>query len=164
MSVVEINGQHFNCAKLPTRVQWHVVRRLMPVLQGLMPLFAMAETVRLNTDSDGNIMTPDLSGINVFDALAALTNTIGMLSDGDADYILDAALSCVTWRQGARERWMPIRAPGGVFTNGTADQFDVQIRLLWEVLRESLANFSLATVLPSPITNGLDQMATASAA
>ena len=153
MSLVQINGQDFNCGKLPTRTQWHVVRRLMPVLQGMMPLFAVLENMR---NEGGN---PDLSGINVFDAMSALTNTIGMLTDADADYILDAALACVRWRQG--DRWMPIRAPGGAFMIGTADEFDVQLRLLWEVLRESLTGFSLANVLPSQIANGADQTATA---
>ena len=154
MSIIEISGQHFNCGKLPTRTQWHVVRRLMPVIQGMMPLFAASEQMRLNDAGDGTVSP--LDAVNVFDALSALTNTIGMLNDQDADYIIDAALNCVRWRQG--DRWMPIRAPGGAFMIGTADEFDVQIRLLWEVLRESLANFTPANIFPSPAPNGLDPM------
>jgi hypothetical protein len=139
---------------MPTRVQWHVVRRLMPVMQGLMPVFATSNAL---VDDGSGTMVPNMDAINMFEAMAALANTIGMLTDADADYILDAALNCVAFRQGGRGGgWVPLRAPGGQFMNGTADQFDVQIRLLWEVLKESLSNFSFATVLPSLTMNGLD--------
>jgi hypothetical protein len=155
MSDIQIGESMFRCGRMPTRTQWHVVRRLIPVMQGLMPVLLRSSNPQRDLVGDGDgAMTPDLSGVNLFEALGALTDTIGMLSDNDADYILDAALACVMWRQG--RQWMPIRVPGGAFTNGQADEFDVQMRLLWEVLRESLANFSFATVFPSPPTNGLD--------
>jgi len=148
MREVEIDNQLFRIAPLPTRTQLYVVKRLMPVLQGLTPLFALARQT-----ADDNAATVN---INVYDALAALTNTIGMLSDGDADFILDNALHCVAWRQGSQ--WLPLRAPGGVFMLGAADRLDVQLRLLWEVLQESLSDFSVALLLPSQTAaNGLDQ-------
>ena len=137
MSDVEINGQLYRCGRMPTRVQLYVVKRLAPVFQGLAPLFA----------AEG--------GVNIYEGIAALTNTVGLLSDADADYVMDAALACVGWRQGAG--WQPLRAPGGAFMIGAADRLDVQIRLLWEVLYESLSDFSLGLLLQSLTgANGAD--------
>lgn len=157
MSDIEIDGQVYRCGSLPTRTQFHVVKRLIPVLQGLAPLFQQVARQRLVTDEDGQTR-PDLSSINAIDAVAALSNTIGMMSDADSDYILDSALNCVRWEQNGR--WIPLFGPGGTLTNIAADDLAVQLRLLWEVLSTSLASFSFATLLPSqPQPNGMDQMA-----
>lgn len=151
MSEVQIGDHYYRCLKMPTRIQFHVVKRLVPVLQGLAPLF----TQSLTPTASGTY-EPDVSGINIFEALSALTNTIGLMSDADADYVLDAALSAVQWRQG--ERWLPLKPPqGGALLLGAADNLDVQLRLLWEVLVESLGNFSLGTLLPQTQANGMDQ-------
>lgn len=155
MSEIQIGPHWYRCMRMPTRIQFHVVKRLMPVLQGLAPVIGLSQQ-RLMSDGEGNLVPGD---VNVFEALAALTNTIGMMSDADADYVLDAALSAVQWRQ--NDRWLPLRVQGGGFLNGDADRLDVQMRLLWEVLVESLGNFSLETLVPSIQTNGLDQMAMA---
>jgi hypothetical protein len=107
-------------------------------------------------DTDGNPVGG--AGLNIYDALAILTNTINLLSDADADFVIDAALQCVVWRQGPG--WQPLRAPGGAFMNGAADRLDVQLRLLWEVLQESLSDFSFGLLLPFlSAGNGLDQEA-----
>ena len=111
MRELELNGTYFRCGKMPTRVQLHVVKRLMPVMQGMLPLFAVRR------DADGNPVA-GVDGMNVYQALAILANTVGDLSDTDADFVLDAALGCVAWRQGAG--WQPLRAPGGVFMVGGA--------------------------------------------
>lgn len=155
MSDVEIGGQLYRCGVLPTRTQFHVVKRLIPVLQGLAPLFQQTVNQRLVTDEDG-VTRADFSGISAIDAVAALSNTIGMMSDADSDFILDSALACVRWEQNGR--WIPLFGAGGTLTNGAADDLAIQLRLLWEVLSTSLANFSFATLLPQQTQNGQDQM------
>lgn len=153
MSEVEIRGQVYQCTKLATPVQWHVYRRLLPVFQGLTPLWSMTQMIR---GANGE-MAPDMSGIPIMAAMAALANTIGALGDTDADYVKDACLDAARWNQGGR--WMPVRAPGGAFLCGAADAFDVQLRLVWEVLQESLGNFSAEIAFPFLMTpsNGVDQ-------
>jgi len=154
MSDVELAGYNYRCLRLPTRTQFHVVKRLIPVLQGLAPLFSQAANQRLTTDDEGNSV-PDFSSVTAIEAVAALSNTIGMLTDADSDFILDSALSCVRWQQG--DRWIPLLGAGGTLTNGGADDLAIQLRLLWEVLSQSLANFSFATLLPQQAQNGQDQ-------
>lgn len=169
MSEIEVNGQWYRCNRLPTRTQLHVAKRLIPVLQGLTPLFhayapqLAQQQLQAQTDPETGetVMVPAAPQITIEAAIAALGNTIGLLSDADADFILDTALSCVQWRQ--QGRWIPLLGPGGVLMNNDADDLALQLRLLWEVLSQSLANFSLATLLPSqPMTgNGMDPTAMA---
>lgn len=143
MSDIELDGHQYRCGKMPTRTQLHVAIKLAPVMEGLTPLVLM--------DADFN--DPRI----VFQAVSALTNTLGLMKLEDADFVVDAALQAVRWSQNGR--WVPLVAPGGVLLNGAADRLDVQLRLLWEVLRESLANFSPEIVLPWMQRNGLDQTA-----
>jgi hypothetical protein len=154
---VEIGGMNYRVEKMPTRIQWNVARRLMPVVQGILPILAMGAQQRMTEGDDGSLV-PDMEQVPVFEALAALSNTIGLLSDADSDYIIDHALDAVRWQQGGR--WMPLRAPGGAYLNGNADNFDIQLRLVLEVLRESVANFSLGNLLSSQMTNGADKTPT----
>jgi hypothetical protein len=63
--------------------------------------------------SDGNgAMVPDIGNISIFDGLAALSDTLGMMADNDADYVIDHALDAVRWKQAGR--WMPLRVNGGL--------------------------------------------------
>lgn len=154
MSEVDIGGVHYACLPLPTETQWYVYRRLMPVLQGFAPLLTMAAFVR---GSDGQVR-PDLARIPVMDALGALVSALGNLSDADTDYVKGACLGAVRWQQG--NQWMPLSAPGGMLLQPQADRFDVQLRLVWEVLRTSFENFSPEVAFPflQQNSNGLDQV------
>lgn len=137
MSEIDIAGQEYACGKLAIRAQLHVARRLSPLLGHLAPMMAQA------VNGGGEL------AISPVAALAALSETVRELSDADLDYILDHCLECVRFRQG--ERWAPLRAPNGMMMLQAADDLAVQLRLVWEVLSESLANFSLGTLLPFPI-------------
>jgi hypothetical protein len=150
---LEIAGQDYLCGRMPTRVQFHVARRMLPVLKGLQPLFA---TMGRNLVFDGanGSMVPDVGSMTIFDGLAALSDTLGMMPDSDANFVLDNALDAVQWKQG--NRWIPLRVNGNLML-AAADDLAVQLRLTWEVLGESLSNFSIETLLGSQTTNGMDQ-------
>ena len=152
MSEVEIAGQIYLTGKMPARTQFHVVRRMAPVLKGIAPLFARmnGNGAMLVQDVETGQMVP--AGISLFDGLAAITDTIGMMSDADANYVIDRCLETVRFRSG--ERWAPLMAPGGGLMLQHADDLAVQLRLVWEVLADNLQNFSLETLLPSQSGNG----------
>lgn len=156
MSELEIGGVYYHCNPLSTQLQWYVYRRLTPVFQGLAPLLAMTELVR---GPDGAIR-PDMTRIPIMAAMNSLVSALGNLSDEDTDYIKAACLDAVRWQQG--NAWMPLRAPGGALLQGLADRFDVQLRLVWEVMRTSFENFSPEIAFPflsTNSTNGVDQAA-----
>jgi hypothetical protein len=153
MADIEIAGQEYRCAKLSTRVQWHVSKLLLPITHGLLPLVRFSQEhpdLMLNGES----MAPAVMR-GVFEALS---DTLHRLSHEDMDYVLDAVLDAVRWRQG--QRWMPLRAAGSqALMLQDADRFDTQLTLVWEVLRESVVNFSSENVRLSQLpttTNGLD--------
>jgi hypothetical protein len=149
---VQIGPHEYLCGRMPTRVQFHVARRLLPVMKGLQPLFARAGQTLI---SDGNgAMVPDVGNISIFEGLAALGDTLGMMPDSEADYVIDHALDAVRWKQAGR--WMPLRVNGGLMVQ-EADDLATQLRLTWGVLVESLANFSIETLFGSQTTNGMDQ-------
>jgi hypothetical protein len=155
MSEVQIGDQTYLCGRMPARKQFHVARRLTPIIKHLTPLFAAAPQVLI---ADGNgTMVPAIGAISIFDGIAALTDTIGEISDTDADYVIDNCLDAVKFASGGG--WAPLRAAGSPPGTGimlpAADRIDVQLRLVWEVLRENLSNFSLETLLPSQTGNGL---------
>lgn len=138
MSEVEIDGEVYQCNRMPTRVQFHVGRRILPVIAAL--LAAQATVV----DGDGNLA---LEQISPADAIASLMANVGSLSDADLDYVIDHALNAVRWRSGGS--YVPLRASNGGLMNMKADDLATQMRLLWEVLVTSMGNFSVDKLQPS---------------
>jgi hypothetical protein len=153
MSEVELGGQRYLIGKMSGRTQFHVARRMAPVIKGLVPMFGRmngANGATLVRDGESGQMVPE--GITLFEAVAALTDTIGMMSDTDANYVLDRCLEAVRFR--SAERWAPLTAPGGGLMLQQADDLAVQLRLVWEVLVENLGSFSPEKLLSSQTANG----------
>jgi hypothetical protein len=155
MSEVEIAGQKYLCEKMRARKQFHVARRLTPIIKHLTPLFA--NQTQMLVAGENGVLLPMISGISIFDGIAALSDTITEISDADADYVIDNCLDVVRFQSGSG--WAALRAPGAAPGTGfmlqAADRLDVQLRLVWEVLVENLSNFSFETLLPSQTGNGL---------
>ncbi len=147
MSEVEIAGQHYLIGKLDARQQFKVVKRLAPVIQGLLPIWQVLQ------QSDRSEVDPVVLGLH---AVTALSNTINMLNDDDSDYVIDMCLGVVKF-QSPGGGWAPLRAGNGTsrVMFEPADNLAVQMRLLWEVLYENLRNFSLETLLPTALTGSL---------
>jgi len=114
----EINGQQYRSGKLNARLQFHVARRLAPVLGGL------AEASKNN---DG-----DFAGF-----LQPIADAIAGMSDADCDYVLDACLGVVQRQQGSS--WV------NIFVN-KAQMFDdidmgVMLQIASKVITENLGGF-----------------------
>jgi hypothetical protein len=144
MSEIDVNGINYLIGRLNARQQWNVVRRLAPVIQGMMPLFANQPLV---SDATGTLVP---AGVSLPQMLAALTNTMGLLTDSDSDYVIDTCLNVVRFRSPGGS-WAPLKAANGSgqVMLDQADDLATQMRLVWEVLYENLRNFSLETLLPS---------------
>ena len=76
----ELNGIEYRVSQLDARRQFHIMRRLSPMLAEL--------AAAVNVQSDG------------LDALQPLANALAGMSDSDADYCLFGLLACVQKRQG----------------------------------------------------------------
>ena len=154
MAEVTIKGQTYLCGKLNARQQLHIVKRLAPVLQGLLPIWAMIQ------QSEAGDISPNDLGMH---AAVAISNTIGQLSDEASDYVLDLCLSAVRFKS-PQGTWAPLRVQNGSgqVMIDAADDLAVQMRLLWEVLYENLQNFSLEVLLPTSLQQTLTDNTTAS--
>jgi hypothetical protein len=114
----EINGQQYRSGKLNARQQFHVARRLAPVLGGL------AEASQGSSTDFAHFLQP------IADAIAGM-------SDQDCDYILDTCLAVVQRQQGS--------AWANVFVN-KAQMFDdidmgVMLQIASKVISENLGGF-----------------------
>lgn len=136
-SEVEILGNTYVISRLSARKQLHIARRLLPVAESLIPLLASAG-----------------DSINVFDAMGAMADTVGKLPDDDVDYIIDHCLEAVRIKSGMGLQNVIAMTPQGsrpMFEH--VDDMAVQLRLVFEVIRENLQNFSFDLLLPSLAAN-----------
>jgi hypothetical protein len=114
----EIKDQTYRSGKLNARQQFHVARRLAPVLGGL------ATASQGKTDDFATFLQP------IADAIAGM-------SDADCDYVLDTCLAVVQRQQGSS--WANIL----VNKSQMFDDIDmgVMLQLAAKVITENLGGF-----------------------
>lgn len=119
----EVNGFNYTAGKLNAKQQFHIVRRLSPVLSGLVGL------------KDAN------------DAVGAIANAISSLSDADADFVLFGLLSCVE-RQDPSGGWAKITA-GELLMYQDIDLI-AMMKIATESFKVNFGNFfsGLGSILP----------------
>lgn len=121
MHQVEINGAQYRIGKMNARQQFHVMRRLAPIMASLGPLAA--------------------GGLDDAGALAPMAAVVAGLSDEDVDYVLDACLLVCQRQQG--DGWAAIRVPNGKTTLSMFADIDMaaELRLAAEAIKENLGDF-----------------------
>jgi len=124
----ELNGQTYRTGKIDARSQFHIVRRLAPVLGEIAPAAA-----------GGN-----MGGL---DALPPLANAIAKLSDADADYCLFGLLAVVSRKQPQGTGWGPV-STGNTLMYADIDMVGM-LQLAWKALEFNMSGFFAA--LPSDL-------------
>jgi hypothetical protein len=101
----ELDGRHFRADRLSAKQQFHLSRKLAPLLPALAPLFLKAAALKDQVDPlSGNLLE--------FMALAEpFADALAELKTADADEIWDATLSSVKVETAATV-WMPLWLPG----------------------------------------------------
>ena len=124
----ELKGQSYAVGKIDARAQFHIVRRLAPVLGEIAPVAASGK-------------------MNGLDALPPLAAAIAGLSDADADYCLFGLLSVVRRKQPQGMGWGPVT------TGNTLMYEDIgmveMLQLAWKALEFNMSGFFAA--LPSDL-------------
>ena len=123
----ETEGRTYRVNKIDARSQFHIVRRLAPVL--------------------GQVAPAVQGGKGGMDALPALADAIAKLSDDDADYVLFGLLKVVSRKQDQGLGWGPV-------ATGTVIMYDditmpTMLKLAWESLSHNMSGFFAA--LPSDL-------------
>ncbi|PXV60885.1 hypothetical protein SAMN04487785_11321 [Dyella jiangningensis] len=115
----EISGQTYQSGRLNARQQFHVARRLAPVLGGL------ADASAAGAESFSKFLQP-------------IAEAISGMSDGDCDYVLDTCLSVVRRQQGPS--WAPVMSSSKAMMFDDIDM-SVMLQLASKVIQENLGNF-----------------------
>jgi hypothetical protein len=119
MSDIEVSGNVYRIGRMDARKQFHVSRRLAPLLAGL----------------GGAIAGKKEDIASTFQPIA---EALAQMSDEDTDYILDNCLAVVSRQQG--NQFAPVMARGG---NMMFEDIDLptMMQLTITVIRENLGGF-----------------------
>lgn len=142
MAEFTVNGQAYRTAKIDAMRQFHLSRKIAPIIPALIPVFAkLAESRKAE---DAKPLSSDLAAMaHLFEPFA---EAIACMSDEVAEYVMGTCLSVVQRQQGTT--WAPVwndRQKVCMF-----DDIDtgVMVQLAAYVVRESLGPF-LAGLLSS---------------
>ena len=125
---VTVGDNTYRIGKLPAMTQFHVVRRIGPVLASMgVSITEMAASGK-SLRNDGDLLS----------IMGTVSDVVARMSNEDVEYVIYSCLEVVKRQQG--ERFMP------VMTGRTNFQFqdigmDTMLRLTIEVLKENLGNF-----------------------
>jgi hypothetical protein len=137
MTDVTINGNEYRLEKLDAVKQFHVARRLAPVLMALGGAAGAVLSGGSLTDSD------------ILAKLGPLAEVLAQMSDADSEYVLNVCL--VAAKRKTPGGYSIIRIPSGAFMFDDIDM-PVMLQLVFAVLRENLGNFILAPSITTPPT------------
>lgn len=151
-STVTVTGNEYRVGRLNARQQFHVARRIAPVIASI------SQVAREITPAATNGEMPDepeqeqaeqqLDELAQNRLFAVIAEALSKMSDVDCDYVISTCMSAVQRRQG--EHFMPV-------WNKNADQpqfgdidLPTLMQLSWAVIQENLASFT-----PAQLSAGL---------
>ena len=141
MTELEIGGNTYRINSMPAMTQFHVMRKLGPVLPGIVPVLAQAAATLPQGDSQeagGAMATVD--GVAAI-AMAAqpLLDGLASMADADAEYVINHCLSAVMRRDSGGKSWSAVHRDGVTMF----DDIDLMtsMQIVWAVLRENYTGF-----------------------
>lgn len=124
---LELDGHTYRVGKLDARAQFHIVRRLAPVLGELAPALQ--------------------GGKGGLDALPPIATAVAKLSDVDADYCIFGLLKVVSRKQPNGLGWGPVSTENLLMYDDIG--MTQMLKLAWEALTFNMSGFF--AVLPSDL-------------
>ena len=114
MTELEIGGNTYRINSMSAMTQFHVMRKLGPVLPGIVPVLAQAAAALPQADGqeDGGAMTT-VDGVAAI-AMAArpLLDGLAAMADADAEYVINHCLSAVMRRDPGGKSWNAVSRDG----------------------------------------------------
>jgi hypothetical protein len=137
MQEVEIGGNRYRTGKLDAFKQFHLFRKLMPVLSGMGETFSdMPDT------NSGEIALND----KFWSAMGPVANAVAEMSQQDSEFILKTCLQACSMWNGAS--WVRITAANGELMFEEIDMMGM-LQLTFEVIKDNLGSF-----FGAPLPNG----------
>lgn len=129
-----INDHTYRIGKMPARTQFHVLRRLGPLLTSLERLPAILAMVKQAEMTDEDRVAVFSS------ALGPLAQAMASMPDTELDYVLNACLS-VCHRLGPDGKASPVLAMDGVGIMFADITMPAMLQLAMAVIEENFTNF-----------------------
>jgi hypothetical protein len=130
----EIEGKQFRFDKLTAMQQFHVSRKIAPLIPPLMPIFAQIKKdgeKRVSVADDFEVIGP---------LLQPFADGLAEMADDSSEYVFGTCLGAVQYRH--VNNWVPIwsaTAKTAMFTE--LNDISLLLRLVVRVIAESLASF-----------------------
>ena len=134
-SEVSIRGVTYHIGRLSARQQWNVVRRIMPLIQQMVP--ALREAV--SAAPKGTDGETDWASVGM-DALGPLAQALADLSDADSDYVIDTCISVVR-RPNQANQLVPMARSGQLMFQDQDDNMVVLLGVTAAVIQENIGPF-----------------------
>jgi hypothetical protein len=132
---VEIAGINFRIGKLSAFQQFHIVRRIAPLLSGLGETFARAPAPA----AEGEAVPAEESNPELWSALGPVADALAKMTDADTEYVLKLCLG-VCQRQQDGGLWSRVVGPSGQTMFDDID-LGVMMQLVFAVVQENLSGF-----------------------
>ncbi|OZI36769.1 hypothetical protein CEG14_15575 [Bordetella genomosp. 1] len=107
MNEIELSGNRYSIGKLSAKQQFHLSRRIAPIIPPLIPVYQRLARSGASLAEDGQALSDDGSALS--EVLQPFMDGIAAISDADGDQIIDLCLSVVQRRQesGWANVWNP---------------------------------------------------------
>jgi hypothetical protein len=123
-----INDVRYQIGRMPVKDQFHVARKIAPVVAGLGRGYAMAAISATNSSNDSG------GDESLFEALTPVADIVSQMQDAEWDYVLNKCLSVVAKWNG--QGWARVMSNG----NMMFDDMDLptMVQLVMEVVQSNL--------------------------
>lgn len=134
MSQIEINGIQYRTMKMPPRDQFHVLRRVSPLLGSI----SGAARALLDGTKNNEELTAELVS-----SIGPLTETLASMKDEDLDYVMNVCMLKVERLDPSDNRWHPVYVQHGAKAMVMYQDIDMltELRLVSEMIKENLSGF-----------------------
>lgn len=133
MAVVEIGGRRYSIGKIPPMTQFHIARRLAPMVAGGAALIDVIDAV---TRDD----VPLNEAAEVLKNLQPVAEALAKMPDADAEYVVNHCLLVVSRQEEPAGNWAPVQPQLGMMMMADMTMPDM-LRLAFEVIKDQIAPF-----------------------
>lgn len=94
---IELSGTQYSISRLTAKQQFHVSRRIAPIIPPLIPVFVKLSKTQGGAAGAMGALTSNLEGFG--EVLQPFADALAAMNDADADYVIDNCLTAVQRRQ-----------------------------------------------------------------
>lgn len=131
-----IEGETYRIGKLDAFKQFHITRRLAPILFALGQGMSSLAPEKQVTEGAEQVVQAGAEEA-IFKAFRPIADVLAKMSDEDTEYVLAQCLNVCSKQQGSG--WAPVRVAGRLMFEDMSMQ--VMMRLTVATIQENLGNF-----------------------